>query len=556
VAQLLAEVSVGDVSFSPRCLDMQAHECVDWQQTHLCIFICATAGDGIPPVHAQEFFKFLGAQKSLDLSHLRYALLAPGNSSYPAYCQAGKFLNELLQARGAKAFLDLFELDQEDEIQVGKWLALLGEKIQQSSLLEKLPSYQDDYLLSRVDEYFAKHGSTLDSYSKNNPYYAKVLVKRSLCKVLEADDRETIHMELDLSGAEKNFSWSPGDSIGVLPENCPDTVNEVLSLLSFDKNHFISLNNNQPALSLNDLLLKFLDITVISKNLLDFLLAHASAQDLQKWQHFVEQYSDEAYGVFIKQYDLVAALSYFSSALAAINAENIAALFKPMQPRYYSISSSMLANPKRLSITVAAVRYETENGMKKGLASTFLVERVREGDQLAIFVQRNPQFRLPDAPDKTCIMIGPGTGVAPFRAFVEELKARHQLSKQQSEPQPKQQHVLYFGSRHKDRDFLYGDEWQALAANQELNLFTAFSRDQNQKIYVQHRLLEQQFDIWQNMEKGAYFYVCGDATKMASDVEATLLHIIQQQGGMNEAAARDYLKSLADAGRYNKDVWA
>ena len=549
VAQSIAELDLANLKLSPRCLDMQAHECINWQQTHVCIFICATAGDGIPPVHAQGFFKFLSAQKNVDLSHLRFSLLAPGNSSYPAYCRAGHFLNELLLGHSAQPFLDIFELDQEDEMQLEKWLKLLAQKMHENSLWEKVPAYHEDYLSSKVEDYFSRHEAEMDSYSKNNPFYAKVIEKRDLCKVLDADDRETVHIELDLSAAEKKFSWSPGDSIGVLPENCPEKVSQVLSVLGMNESTLIiDVQSNQTILSLKELLLKRWDISLVTKNLLDFLLAHASTEEQQKWQDFANQVSGDAYRVYINQYELVDAMKFFPSALKAMHSENIAALFKTLQPRYYSISSSMLADAKRLSITVAAVRYQTPSGLKKGLASNYLVERIVEGDTVAIFVQKNPEFRLPDAFDKACIMIGPGTGVAPFRAFLQELKAQDRLAKAQ--------HVLYFGSRYQQRDFLYAEEWMTLAAKQELHLFSAFSRDQQHKIYVQDRLLEQKQNIWRSMEEGAYFYICGDATQMARDVEARLLSIIQEQGAMQENDAQQYLKMLADAGRYNKDVWA
>jgi sulfite reductase (NADPH) flavoprotein alpha-component len=218
-----------------------------------------------------------------------------------------------------------------------------------------------------------------------------------------------------------------------------------------------------------------------------------------------------------------------------------------LQPRLYSIASSMKKDSKRIALTVAVVRYELIGRQRTGLATTYLADRVSEGQEVSIYLHSNPEFRLPaQGTGHSCIMIGAGTGLAPYRAFLQELSDRSS----------KRPHLLFLGCRYEERDFLYRDELLAWQNRDVVDLVTAFSRDQADKIYVQHRMRQQGPLLFQRMELGDHFYICGDAANMAVDVEQALLEIVQENGNKNEDEAKDYLDKMRSAGRLQKDVWA
>jgi len=257
---------------------------------------------------------------------------------------------------------------------------------------------------------------------------------------------------------------------------------------------------------------------------------------------------DRYYVLYREERELQDVLSDFSAAARALEPEKLVGLLAAIAPRYYSIASSSRATPGRVSLAVAVVRYERLGRARSGLATTYLADRVEQGDRVPVFVQSNPGFRLPPPGEaKPCVMIGAGTGAAPLRAFLQELVER---AGGDCEP-----HLLFLGFRHETRDFLYAEEWRAWQTAGAVQLFTAFSRDQAEKLHVQDCLREQGALLWERMESGNHFYVCGDAARMANDVERAMLEIIETHGGKTPAEARAYLAELKGARRLQKDVW-
>jgi sulfite reductase (NADPH) flavoprotein alpha-component len=371
------------------------------------------------------------------------------------------------------------------------------------------------------------------AYDRNNPYPARLLS----CRRLNTADssKDTRHAEFGLAGS--GLAYKPGDALGVFAENCPDEVLQVLELLS------VSGAEDVPAIdgshtSLHEALLRERSITRPSEESLELLQTMAPSDDEARLRSMREE---DHFG----ELQIIDLLREFPKARPAA-AEFIAAL-SPLQPRLYSISSSPLAHPDQVHLTVGAVRYRNRAGRRcKGVASTYLADRVRPGQKVHIFLQPSRHFELPKESSTPIIMVGPGTGIAPFRAFLHHRKAVGATG----------QTWLFFGDQRSAGDFLYRDELLGMHSDKTLTrLDTAFSRDQQEKIYVQHRMLENAAELWRWLQDGAHFYVCGDAKRMAKDVDAALHQIVREQGGMDEVAARAFVKELSKHHRYQRDVY-
>jgi len=561
LGQQLSEKQAEETPLSIRVLNLNAHEIVDWEQTDVCLFICSTAGDGIPPIEAKPFFKFL-KETSPNLTHLKVAVLAPGDSSYPHYCRAGKTLESLLTQCGAVSLIKRVEMDQEDPGVVQGWLNAVTNKVVASQTWEDCPVRdQEDYLYDAARTYFEAHGEGATRPTRNSPFYSRIVKKELLTQLVEDGDRETVHIEIDILNdeGEPMLQWEPGDALGVIPKNAMEDVNAVLKALPGSGEDIIEVKASRT--SLQEVLISEYDIKNISSDLLQFLIEGATGADEKKLAKSLQAPSKNGSGTamsaYIKDREVQDVLKAFPSSAQKLTAKALVSRLKRIQPRYYSISSSPLENQGTLSIAVAAVRYKTHGLDRIGLASTYLIDRVEFGDLLPVFVQKNPEFRLPSDANSSYVMIGPGTGVAPYRAFLQHqrqngtpVSASPSVLKNGSTP------MLFFGCRHEDRDFLYSDEWHHQEEQGNLKLITAFSRQTSKKVYVQNRMMEQGSELWQRMERGDHFYLCGDATQMAGDVEHTLLDIIRSHGDMPLKDAKTFLETMESEGRYQKDVWA
>ena len=376
------------------------------------------------------------------------------------------------------------------------------------------------------------NSSEENSYNKNNPYSSQLLVNRMLT---EGSDKETRHFELSLKGS--GLSYEPGDSIGVLPLNCSGVVDDLLTAVGFSGNEEVALVEQK--INLRDALLNNFACTVLSKIQIKKFNEIAQVDALAEMLKIENNDGLVDYMWGRELIDLF--LEYPQPDLSV---EDFTGLLRPMPPRLYSIASSLSAHSDEVHLTVAVVRYDTHGRKRKGVCSSYLAERV--GDTIPCYFHPNKNFKLPEDNDKPIIMVGPGTGIAPFRAFVEERQATGASGR----------NWLFFGDRSQKTDYLYGDEWSEYKKDGILNeLDLAWSRDQTEKVYVQHKMLEKGAALWDWLQNGALFFVCGDASRMAKDVDQALRTIAQQEGAMSEDDSAIWVKTLQKEKRYLKDVY-
>lgn len=375
------------------------------------------------------------------------------------------------------------------------------------------------------------------AYSRLNPFQAKVLKNVKLNGV--GSSKETRHIELSLSSS--GLSYVPGDAIGIIPQNDPELVASLLKEMKWDKEAPVIINKEGGTLPLKEALTTHFEITLLTKKILREAVELTENEELRKLL-LVENANQ------LKEYthgrDLLDMLRDFGPWNAS--AEKIVAILRKLTPRLYSIASSISANPEEVHLTIGAVRYTTHGRERKGVCSVLIAERLQEGDTLPVFIQPNKHFHLPESGDKDIIMVGPGTGIAPFRSFIQERAVTEATGRS----------WLFFGDQYLASDFLYQDELEQYQKDRLLTrLETAFSRDTEQKVYVQHRMLENSKDLFEWIESGAYFYVCGDKEYMAKDVHNTLISIVEKEGMMTNEEAVAYLNDMRKQGRYQRDVY-
>ena len=368
--------------------------------------------------------------------------------------------------------------------------------------------------------------------TKENPYFSELLVNRLMS---EGSDKETRHFEFSLKNS--GLSYFPGDSLGVLPENCTNVVGELLSVVGLSGNEIVLLKGKK--MRVFDALKLRLACTALSKIQVKKFNEIAQSDILS---NLLQLKNKNQLSNFIWGRELIDLFLEFPQK--GIEAQDFIELLRPIPPRLYSIASSLAAHPEEVHLTVAVVRYEGNGLKRKGVCSSYLAERV--GDSIPCYLHPNKNFKLPQDNAVPIIMVGPGTGIAPFRAFLEERKATGARGK----------NWLFFGDRSQKTDYLYGHEWESYRKSGILNqLDLAWSRDQNQKVYVQHKMREKQRQLWNWLQEGAIFYVCGDASRMAKDVDQALVSIAQEEGAMSENEASDWIKLLQKQRRYLKDVY-
>jgi geranylgeranyl reductase family protein len=559
LAETLAGQQFDDAPLSPRVLDLAAHELIDWSREPLVFIICATAGDGEYPENARAFAHWLSSTGPSTLGKTAFALLACGDSAYPNFCHAGHQLHTALLQAGARALGPVHEIDQEDEDQLQDGFDQIH-ALFDTSLSLAAAAVDDDYLYALAHAHYGSHDNA-SRISRQHPCRARVLSCTPL--TLPHADTTVYSLELDLHHFPdpRCMDWQPGDALGVLPHNPPEQVARILDCMGLEGDTPVNLGSD--TLRLEDALLTRLDIKQLNRARVEKFTAHITdAAELGRWQAQLAAHANDADHA-AKNYahgrELIDLLEDFPHTAHQLTAADWTHLLPPIQPRYYSIASSPLVAAGQLTLCIAQVRYQSHGRPRQGLASNYLTDQLASNDECDVFLQANPNFR-PPAPDAPagCVMIGPGTGVAPFRGFIQHLTKQAEARGQRlAELWPAgDAPLLFFGCRHPDQDFLYRDEWLALEAAGDIRLITAFSRVQAEKIYVQHRLLEQADRVWDRLSRGAQFYICGDATHMAGDVEQALLTIIARHGGMDEPAARAWLDERIAAGQYCKDVWA
>lgn len=483
------------------------------------LLVTSTFGDGDPPDNASDFWQTLMSAEPETLSNSRFGVLALGDSNYQQFCGFGRKLDERLAALGAERIQPRLECEPDYEEPAEQWLAELCGK------LADVTTVATRATAVAVDS---------NAYTRVHPLRTTLLSNRLLNG--DGAEKETRHLVFDLSGHD--FPYQAGDALGVWPCNAPDLVDELLSVINLDGDTQVDLNN-LPPMTLRSALTDHLEIARISPDLLRRVADHSASQQLRT---LLEEDNHGALQDWLWGRQLPTLLREFPMTLEA---DQWVQVLKPLQPRLYSISSSPNLTPNEVHLTVATVRYQHQDQARGGVCSTFLADRAGE-QGVRIYLQRSAHFRPPKNPDIPLIMIGPGTGIAPFRAFLQDRQAQGGGGK----------NWLFFGEQRARTDFYYRDElrdWQRSGLLQRLD--TAFSRDQSEKIYVQQRMLEEGAELWKWLEQGAYVCVCGDASRMAKDVDAALKKIVQMHGKMSSGAATLYVSDMSKERRYLRDVY-
>ncbi|MDN4547261.1 bifunctional nitrate reductase/sulfite reductase flavoprotein subunit alpha [Pseudomonas sp. C32] len=482
--------------------------------TQTLALISSTFGDGDPPDNGEGFWHTLNTAETR-LESLRFAVLALGDPNYDQFCQHGKKLDQRLQELGATRLLERVDCDTEFEEQADAWLADLRKTLKPRATVEPSPSTGSD---------------PVETSAKSRPYASRLLTNLHLNS--QSPNKETRMFALDL--ADSDLRYEAGDALGVHPRNCPELVSELLDLTRLRGETAVSIDQ-RGEVPLHQALTEHFEIARPNSETLAFI-AERSTNPRLKQLLGSERKAELKDWLWGRQ--LADVLQEFP---VNCSASELLGTLKRLQPRLYSIASSPKAHPREIHLTVAAVRY----GKRKGVSSTFLADRAQSGN-VPVFVQPSKHFRAPVDGDVPMIMIGPGTGVAPFRAFLQERRARGDQGK----------NWLFFGEQHAATDFYYRDELQGMQRDGTLTqLSLAFSRDQSQKIYVQDRIREQGADLWRWLQEGAQLYVCGDASQMAKDVDRALREVAQNHGGLSAENASDYWRRLSEQKRYLRDVY-
>lgn len=484
------------------------------------LVIVSTWGEGDPPDSVVPFYKEL-MEKDLPLKELRYSVCALGDSSYEKFCQTGRDIDLRLSSLGAARITERVDCDVDYESAFVAWL--------EASLKSFGPSLSPSIVEVQTP-------AVAPEYGKKHPFPAEALNVVHLNGRRSA--KETFHIEFSLAGS--GFTYEPGDAIAIVPLNAPDVVQSILEAARLTGNEGIDVKE-QGRKRLADALCEDFDITMLSRNVLTKLSETVDSAPLRS---LLAEDAKERLKAFVSGREIVDALHEF--APSGLHADELAGIFRKLPPRLYSVASSPLSHPGEVHLTVSAVRYQTHGRSRKGVCSTYLADLVKPGDIAPLFVHQNKNFRLPESPSAPIIMVGPGTGIAPFRAFVEHRAALGATGK----------NWLFVGDQHYLYDFLYQLEWQEHLKTGALHrIDVAFSRDQPEKIYVQDRMRERGRDLYAWLEEGASFYVCGDASKMAVDVHEALVSIVQVHGGKSREAAESYIEDLKKSKRYQRDVY-
>lgn len=489
----------------------------DLEKMEKVVVAVSTYGEGEMPDNAELFWEALSASTAPKLDKLQFGVIALGDTGYDQFCNAGKLIDTRFEQLGAKRLLDRIDCDVDYEESTEAWVSNF------------LPLISDGEIKKIEENKIDKKSE----WTRKNPYPAKVLLNKLMSG--KNSQKEIRHYEIDLD--DSNISYEVGDALGVMPVNDLNLVKLIIKRIG-SKNNFIPSNKD---VSLEHLLTYEYEISTPSK---EFILEISNKIKNKELSNLISSENKEGLESFLWGKDILDLLNVDMNL--KINADDFVKLLKPLQHRAYSISSSLKAHSNQVHLTVSSVRWENENREHKGVCSTFLADRYDPKNKVGIFVSQNKAFRLPENKSLPVIMVGPGTGVAPFRAFLEERENTEATGK----------NWLFFGDQTYKDDFIYKTELTNMQKKGLIDkLDLAFSRDQKEKIYVQHRMLESGKELYEWLESGAYFYVCGDATKMAKDVDQALHTLIQKHGNLNTAKAVEYVKNLKKEKRYLRDVY-
>ncbi|HBV3477608.1 TPA: NADPH-dependent assimilatory sulfite reductase flavoprotein subunit [Klebsiella pneumoniae] len=489
----------------------------------LLVVVTSTQGEGEPPEEAVALHKFLFSKKAPKLDGTAFAVFGLGDTSYEFFCQSGKDFDNKLAELGAERLLDRVDADVEYQAAAAEWRARVVE-----ALKARAPVAAPAQLATSG----AVNDIHTSPYTKEAPLTATLSVNQKITG--RNSEKDVRHIEIDLG--DSGLRYQPGDALGVWYQNDPQLVKELVELLWLKGDEPVTVEGK--TLPLSEALQWHFELTVNTATIVENYAALTRSESL------LPLVGDKAQ---LQQYAAATPIvDMVRFSPAQLDAEALIGLLRPLTPRLYSIASSQVEVESEVHVTVGVVRYEIEGRARAGGASSFLADRVEEDGEVRVFIEHNDNFRLPANPETPVIMIGPGTGIAPFRAFMQQRAADGAQGK----------NWLFFGNPHFTEDFLYQVEWQSYVKEGLLTrIDLAWSRDQQQKIYVQDKLREQGAELWRWINDGAHIYVCGDANRMAKDVENTLLEVIAEYGAMDAEAADEFLSELRVERRYQRDVY-
>ncbi|WP_394235198.1 assimilatory sulfite reductase (NADPH) flavoprotein subunit [Niallia oryzisoli] len=487
------------------------------------LIIVSTHGEGDPPDNAISFHEFLNGKRAPKLEGLNYSVLALGDSSYEFFCQTGKEFDQRLEELGGVRLYPRFDCDVDYDEPAAEWLDGVLNSLNEAQGGNAAPAFS-----AQVNQ------AVKSEYSRTNPFRAEVLENLNLNG--RGSNKETRHLELSLEGS--GLTFEPGDTLGIYPENDQELVNLLIEELKLNPEENVTVNKQGEIRSLKEALTSYFELTVLTKPLLEKALEITNNEKLR------ELLSSGDVKEYLNGRDLLDLVRDFGPW--NVSAQEFVSILRKLPARLYSIASSYAANPEEVHLTIGAVRYEAHGRERKGVCSILCAERLEPGDTLPIYIQKNDNFKLPQNPETPIIMVGPGTGVAPFRSFMQE---REEIGAEGKS-------WMFFGDQHFVTDFLYQTEWQKWLKDGVLTkMDVAFSRDTEEKVYVQHRMLENSKELFQWLEEGAAFYICGDEKNMAHDVHQTLIEIIEKEGAMSREKAEEYLANMQQQKRYQRDVY-
>ncbi|OLP66222.1 Sulfite reductase [NADPH] flavoprotein alpha-component [Bacillus pumilus] len=489
------------------------------------LIIVSTHGEGDPPDNALSFHEYVHGRRAPKLDHLNFSVLSLGDSSYEFFCQTGKEFDERLKELGGTRLFDRVDCDLDYDEPFSDWLQ--GVTL---SLGEGQTASIPQGTTGEVSE-------TVSEYSRTNPFYAEVLENLNLNG--RGSNKETRHLELSLEGS--GLVYEPGDSLGIYPANDPELVRELIQTCGWDEEEAVTVHKSGETLPLKEALTSHFEITVLTKPLLQKIASFSKHEGIQA---LLEEGNEEKLKEYLAGRDLLDVARDFGPFEGS--ASDFTSILRKIPARLYSIASSLKANEEEVHLTIGAVRYDAHGRARQGVCSILCAERLQPGDTLPVYIQHNQNFKLPQDADAPIIMVGPGTGIAPFRSFMQEREEIGASGKS----------WLFFGDQHFVTDFLYQTEWQKWLKDGVLTkMDVAFSRDTEEKVYVQHQMKKNSKELFEWLEQGAYVYICGDEKHMAHDVHRTLLSIIQEEGAMSKEKAESYLANLQQQKRYQRDVY-
>jgi len=529
VAEKLA-AEVKSTGLPVRIVRADAYRTSDLKKEKFLYLVISTHSEGDdvePPDDARGFYEFLMGKRAPQLPELPYSVLALGDSSYVDFCGIGRRIDERLAQLGAKRVLDRADADVDLDYVVTPWA---DRALQQArSLLAPQQAAAAPPPGAEVLTLRPAHSS----WSRERPFLAEVLVNQRI--VGSGSEKDVRHIELSLTGS--GLHYQPGDALGVWPTQAPELVHRVLELLQLDGS--TPATQGKETLPLTEWLTHRRELTLVTR---PFVAALAERGGHEALKALLQPERNADLSPLLNREQLVDLLRAWP---AAWDAAALVAALRPLAPRMYSIASSQAQVDEEVHLTVALVQFEKEGEARWGAGSRYL-SGSEEGAQVPVFIEANERFRLPADSARDVIMVGPGTGVAPFRAFVQQRQADGATGR----------NWLFFGNPHRHSDFLYQTEWLQAAKDGALtHLDVAFSRDQAEKVYVQQRLREHGAEVWQWLQGGAHFYVCGDAERMAGDVQRALADIAAEHGGKTPEDAAQWVKTLLLEGRYAHDVY-